>query len=115
MSESSRSVLHEVMEQQTISIAKAGIICNLNARTAILAAANPIESKYNPKLSVLKNINLPPSLMSRFDLIFLILDEINEDRDDMMANHLIDMFSDLNINDNLYNNTNIISQDFLRE
>lgn len=69
MSMSGRSVLHEVMEQQTISIAKAGIICNLNARTAILAAANPIESKYNKFLSVVKNINLPPSLISRFDLI----------------------------------------------
>ncbi len=71
MSESARSILHEVMEQQTVSIAKAGIICTLNARTSILAAANPIESRYNPTKSVIQNIDLPPTLMSRFDLIYL--------------------------------------------
>ena len=58
-----------------MSVAKAGIICTLNARTAILAAANPIRSKYDPKLSVVDNIRLPPTLMSRFDLIYLILDK----------------------------------------
>ena len=57
------------MEQQTISIAKSGIICTLNARTSILAAANPVQSKYNPRLSVVENLNLPPSLLSRFDLV----------------------------------------------
>jgi hypothetical protein len=59
----------QVMEQQTISIAKSGIICTLNARTSILAAANPVQSKYNPRLSVVENLNLPPSLLSRFDLV----------------------------------------------
>lgn len=62
------------MEQQTISIAKAGIVCQLNSRTSILAAANPIDSKYDPKKSVIENINLPPSLLSRFDLIYILLD-----------------------------------------
>merc|ERR1740123_1488125 len=62
------------MEQQTVSIAKAGIICTLNARTSILAAANPIESRYNPNKSVVENIDLPPTLISRFDLIYLVLD-----------------------------------------
>ena len=66
MNESTRSVLHEVMEQQTLSIAKAGIICQLNARTSILAAANPINSKWDPKGTVMDNIQLPPTLMSRF-------------------------------------------------
>jgi DNA replication licensing factor MCM4 len=65
MSDQTRSILHEVMEQQTVSIAKAGIICTLNARTSILASANPRESKYNPRLSVVENIQLPPTLLSR--------------------------------------------------
>lgn len=55
-----------------MSIAKAGIICTLNARTSILASANPVESRYNPKLSVVENIKLPPTLLSRFDLIYLV-------------------------------------------
>ena len=72
MSDAARSVLHEVMEQQTISVAKAGIIATLNARTSVLACANPIGSRYNPSMSVVDNIQLPPSLMSRFDLIYLV-------------------------------------------
>lgn len=72
MSDAARSVLHEVMEQQTISVAKAGIIATLNARTSVLACANPIGSRYNPSMSVVENIQLPPSLMSRFDLIYLV-------------------------------------------
>jgi DNA replication licensing factor MCM4 len=74
MDDSTRVILHEAMEQQTVSVAKAGIICTLNARTAILAAANPVNSKYDPKLSVVDNIRLPPTLLSRFDLIYLVLD-----------------------------------------
>ena len=57
-----------------MSIAKSGIVCQLNARAAVLAAANPIYSRYNPNLTVVKNLNLPPSLLSRFDLIYLMLD-----------------------------------------
>lgn len=74
MDESTRVILHEAMEQQTVSVAKAGIICTLNARTAVLAAANPIDSKYNPRKSVVENIRLPPTILSRFDLIYLVLD-----------------------------------------
>ena len=62
------------MEQQTLSIAKAGIICQLNARTSVLAAANPCESQWNPRKTIVENIMLPHTLMSRFDLIFLMLD-----------------------------------------
>ena len=80
------------MEQQTISIAKAGIICQLNARTAILASANPINSKYDPKLSVVKNINIPPTLLSRFDLIYLMLDKHNEAYDRRLANHIVSLY-----------------------
>ena len=92
MSDSTRSVLHEVMEQQTVSIAKAGIITTLNARTSILASANPIGSKYNPNLSVPQNIDLPPTLLSRFDLVYLVLDRIDESDDRKMARHLVGMY-----------------------
>ena len=92
MNESTRSVLHEVMEQQTVSIAKAGIITTLNARTSILASANPIGSKYNPNLPVPQNIDLPPTLLSRFDLVYLVLDRIDEQNDRRMAKHLVGMY-----------------------
>ncbi|KAK3717994.1 MCM DNA helicase complex subunit [Vermiconidia calcicola] len=92
MSDSTRSVLHEVMEQQTVSIAKAGIITTLNARTSILASANPIGSKYNPNLPVPQNIDLPPTLLSRFDLVYLVLDRIDESTDRKLARHLVSMY-----------------------
>ena len=94
MSDSARSILHEVMEQQTVSIAKAGIICTLNARTSILAAANPIESRYNPNKSVVENIDLPPTLMSRFDLIYLVLDRPQENLDRKLAKHIVSLYYD---------------------
>lgn len=92
MSDATRSVLHEVMEQQTISIAKAGIITTLNARTSILASANPINSRYDPNLPVTSNIDLPPPLLSRFDLVFLILDRVDESIDRQLARHITDMY-----------------------
>lgn len=92
MSDTTRSVLHEVMEQQTISIAKAGIITTLNARTSILASANPINSRYDPNLPVTGNIDLPPPLLSRFDLVYLILDKVDESIDRQLARHLTDMY-----------------------
>lgn len=92
MSDQTRSILHEAMEQQTVSIAKAGIICTLNARTSILASANPRESRYNPRLSVVENIQLPPTLLSRFDLIYLVLDKPDERTDKKLAAHLISLF-----------------------
>jgi DNA replication licensing factor MCM4 len=92
MSDSTRSVLHEVMEQQTVSIAKAGIITTLNARTSILASANPIGSKYNPNLPIPQNIDLPPTLLSRFDLVYLVLDKIDEVADRRLATHLVGMY-----------------------
>jgi len=88
MNESARSILHEVMEQQTLSIAKAGIICTLNARTSILAAANPIESQWNKSKTITENIQLSPTLLSRFDLIFLLLDPQDEAYDRRLAQHL---------------------------
>ncbi len=64
--------LHEVMEQQTVSVAKAGIIATLNARTSVLASANPVGSRYNPRLSIVDNIHLPPSLISRLTMLLAI-------------------------------------------
>ena len=72
MDDNTKVILHEGMEQQTISIEKAGIICQLNAHIAILASANPIHYKYEPKLSVIQNIRLPSSFLSGFDLIYLM-------------------------------------------
>lgn len=92
MSDATRSVLHEVMEQQTVSIAKAGIITTLNARTSILAAANPVGSKYNPKLPIPANIDLPPTLISRFDLLYLVLDKVDEMNDRRLAAHLVGLY-----------------------
>ncbi|CDF90682.1 ZYBA0S08-00452g1_1 [Zygosaccharomyces bailii CLIB 213] len=88
MDESDRTVIHEVMEQQTISISKAGINTTLNARTSILAAANPLYGRYNPRLSPLENINLPAALLSRFDILFLLLDIPNKDEDEKLAEHV---------------------------
>ena len=93
-----RTILHEAMEQQTISIAKAGIVASLNARTAILAGANPEGSRYNPRKSVIENINLPPSLLSRFDLIYILLDNQDERKDTKLAAHMLNLFSDMNLN-----------------
>ena len=92
MSDATRSVLHEVMEQQTVSVAKAGIITTLNARTSILASANPIGSRYNPDMSVPQNIDLPPTLLSRFDLIYLMLDRVDERTDRRLAKHLLSLY-----------------------
>merc|ERR1711953_369337 len=92
MNDSTRSVLHEVMEQQTLSIAKAGIIAQLNARTSVLAAANPIESQWNSKKTIVENIQLPHTLLSRFDLIFLILDPQDEVFDRRLGRHLVSLY-----------------------
>jgi DNA replication licensing factor MCM7 len=88
MEESDRTAIHEVMEQQTVSIAKAGITTTLNARCSILASANPVYGRYDPSKTPLKNINLPAALLSRFDLTFLLLDCPNVDNDLRLATHI---------------------------
>ncbi|KAI8066893.1 MCM2/3/5 family-domain-containing protein [Gongronella butleri] len=83
--------IHEAMEQQTISIAKAGIQASLNARTSILAAANPVGGRYNKKLTLKQNINMSAPIMSRFDLFFVVLDECNEVVDFHVARHIVNV------------------------
>nr|WCZ58672.1 DNA replication licensing factor MCM4 [Seculamonas ecuadoriensis] len=93
MNDATRSILHEAMEQQTVSIAKAGIVATLNARTSILASANPVGSRYNRHMSIVENIQLPPTLLSRFDLIYLLLDYPNEQKDRALAQHLVSLYT----------------------
>jgi len=88
MEEADRAAIHEVMEQQTVSIAKGGITTSLNARACVVAAANPIMSRWNLNLSIVKNINLPDSLLSRFDLQFVLIDKVNSAADEFLAKHV---------------------------
>merc|ERR1719162_422237 len=88
MEDADRAAIHEVMEQQTVSIAKAGITTTLNARTSVLAAANPAYSRYNPSKTPEENINLPAALLSRFDLLWLILDKATHEHDRRLAEHV---------------------------
>ncbi len=83
-----RVAIHEGLEQQTISIAKAGIVATLNARCAVLAASNPAFGRYLPNRTVAENVDLPVTLLSRFDLIFIIRDEPNVERDAKVAEHI---------------------------
>lgn len=89
MDENDRTAIHEVMEQQTISIAKAGITTTLNARAAILAAANPLYGRYNRKKSISENVDMPNSLLSRFDLLFLLLDKADTEQDLALSKHVL--------------------------
>lgn len=89
MDVSDQVAIHEAMEQQTISIAKAGIQATLNARTSILAAANPVGGRYNRKMGLRANVAMSAPIMSRFDLFFVVLDECNEDIDLKLAQHIV--------------------------
>ncbi|KAI7954689.1 hypothetical protein MJO28_005089 [Puccinia striiformis f. sp. tritici] len=88
---SDQVAIHEAMEQQTISIAKAGIQATLNARTSILAAANPVGGRYNKKMSLRANVAMSGPIMSRFDLFFVVLDDCNEDVDFAIATHIVNV------------------------
>jgi len=84
-----RSALHEVMEQQSASIAKGGIVATLNARTSILAAANPMFGKYDIFKNIYENVNLPIPLLTRFDLVFIVRDIPSQEKDRNIAQHII--------------------------
>lgn len=81
--------IHEAMEQQTISIAKAGIKATLNAKTSLLAALNPIGGKYDRRKPLQKNIAMSAPIMSRFDLMFVIVDDAGDDADYAIADQLL--------------------------
>lgn len=89
-----RSALHEVMEQQTCSVAKGGIVATLNARTSILAAANPMYGKYDPYKNITENVNLPVPLLTRFDLIFIVRDIPEREKDNLVASHILEIHKD---------------------
>jgi replicative DNA helicase Mcm len=89
-----RSALHEVMEQQTCSVAKGGIVATLNARTSILSAANPIYGKYDPYKNITENVNLPVPLLTRFDLIFIVRDSPDKEKDSLVASHILEIHRD---------------------
>ncbi len=86
-----RVAIHEAMEQHTVSVAKGGIVATLNARTAILAAANPSLGRYDAYKTVAENINLPITILSRFDLIFVLKDAPQKDLDEKMSTHILEI------------------------
>jgi len=86
-----RVAIHEAMEQHTVSVAKGGIVATLNARTAILAAANPSLGRYEPHRTVAENISLPVTILSRFDLIFVLRDVPNKETDSKMSQHILEI------------------------
>ncbi|MCK4479769.1 MAG: minichromosome maintenance protein MCM, partial [Candidatus Lokiarchaeota archaeon] len=117
MDTADRSALHEAMEQQTVSIAKAGIVATLKAQTAIIAAANPYSGRYDRYKTPTQNIRLPPSLLSRFDLIFIVVDRPNPADDAQMAEFILKnsmMKSEENLEEN-YTSIAPISRDLLKK
>ncbi len=95
MSKNDRAVIHEAMEQQTVSIAKAGIKATLSARTSVLAAGNPKFGYYDPTKSFIDNVDLPAPIISRFDLIFIVRDVISRERDKMLARYVLETHTNL--------------------
>lgn len=91
IAEEDRTAIYEVLEQGTVSIAKAGITATLNARTTVIAAANPYLSTWDETLSVKQNLNIPEALISRFDVVYIIRDKVHSDEDTSLAIHVADL------------------------
>ncbi|MCD6549556.1 minichromosome maintenance protein MCM [Candidatus Micrarchaeota archaeon] len=117
ISNEDRSALHEAMESQTISIAKAGIVARLKAKTAILAAANPRYGRFDPNKPPVEQFDIPPTLMSRFDLIFPIMDVIDEKRDSELADRILRTHRtfDLPDRERVDVKTELLDREFLRK
>ena len=96
MEQHDQVAIHEAMEQQTITITKAGVKATLNARTSILAAANPINGKYDRSKSLKQNIQMTAPIMSRFDLFFILSDECNDVTDYAIAKKILDLHTSMN-------------------
>ena len=109
MDEEDRSTMHEAMEQQTVTISKATVQATLRAQTSVLAAANPKFGRFDPTQSIPKQVNLAPSLISRFDAIFIMRDIPSKDRDESIAAHVLSEHKQEPIHHNL------ISKDFLKK
>ncbi len=90
MSKQDRGALHEALEQQRVSVAKAGIVASLHSRCAFLAAANPVQGRFDPYEPIANQINMPPTLLSRFDLIFIMLDKTDEETDSKLAQFVLE-------------------------
>src|SRR5207245_11591920 len=90
-----RVASHEALQQQTVSVAKGGIVATLNARAAVLAAANPSLGRYEPHRNVSENINLPVTILSRFDLIFILKDMPEQEADSRMSQHILTLHKTL--------------------
>lgn len=105
-----RSALHEVMEQQTCSVAKGGIVATLNARTSILAAANPLYGKYDSFKNITENVNLPIPLLTRFDIIYVIRDIPEREKDTRIASHILEIHRDAERNSQFVIDIDIFSK-----
>merc|ERR1719454_1627951 len=89
MNDQDRTSLHEAMEQQSISISKAGIVATLQARCAVVAVANPTEGRYDPQMSFAQNVNLTDPILSRFDVLCVLKDEADAVQDERLADHVV--------------------------
>ena len=110
MTDEDRSAMHEALEQQTITISKANIQATLRSETTVLAAANPKFGRFDPYEILAKQINLPPALMSRFDLIFPIRDVPNKEKDDKIADFILKIHQDTSRVDNVELKTDFIKK-----
>jgi len=110
-----RVAIHEAMEQQTISIAKAGITAMLNTKVSVLAAANPVKGKYNDLESINEQIEFQTTILSRFDMIFLIRDKIDTTKDSSLVRHVFNLHNKKKMMKENNINKNALDIDFLRK
>lgn len=89
MNDQDRTSIHEAMEQQSISISKAGLVTSLQARCAVIAAANPIGGRYDPSMTFSENVNLSEPIMSRFDILCVVKDEMDPMQDQLLAKFVV--------------------------